>query len=134
MRWKRGGGPGVRNRKFTGRAKRVSADGGPTEQVMRILAAVRRIPRGRVATYGDVATAAGLSRRARLVGRVLRVEPLASTVPWFRVVSAGGRIAIPDDAGAREQMRRLGAEGIAFSGRRIVGFSRVRQAAGRRLR
>jgi len=94
---------------------------------MRVLAAVRRIPRGRVATYGDVANAAGLPRRARFVGRVLRLEPLAADVPWHRVVSAQGVISIPQDRAAGEQVRRLAAEGVVCKGRRIVRFGRVRQ-------
>ena len=55
-----------------------------------ICAVIRRIPRGWVATYGQVATMAGMPRRARLVGRILqRLDP-AIKIPWHRVVNAKG--------------------------------------------
>ena len=85
----------------------------------RILLVVAAIPEGRVATYGEVARAAGLPGRARMVGRVLRELPPASRIPWHRVVAAGGRIALRstregagDSAGPREQIARLRAEGV----------------------
>lgn len=85
-----------------------------------ILDAVRRIPRGRVCTYGDVADVAGLPRRARLVGTVLRQSPASRDLPWFRVINASGRISFPvgSDAYAR-QRRKLAAEGIELVGGRI---------------
>lgn len=85
-----------------------------------ILAVVKRIPRGKVTTYGAVAARAGLPRRARLVGRVLARLSSGSRVPWHRVVAAGGRIAFPDGSPARgEQLRRLGREGVDAIGGRI---------------
>jgi methylated-DNA-protein-cysteine methyltransferase-like protein len=78
----------------------------------RILAAVRAIPAGRVASYGEVARRAGLPRRARLVARVLsnNEDP---DLPWHRVLRADGRIAFPPGSrGFREQGRRLRAEGV----------------------
>src|SRR6185295_17906270 len=85
-----------------------------------ILAAVRRIPRGRVCTYGNVAEVAGLPRRARLVGTVLRQMPAGRGLPWYRVINAGGRISFPvgSDAYAR-QRRKLEAEGVVFAGGRV---------------
>ncbi|HEY7640967.1 MAG TPA: MGMT family protein [Steroidobacteraceae bacterium] len=85
-----------------------------------ILAAVRRIPRGKVCTYGNVAEVAGLPRRARLVGTVLRQTPAARDLPWFRVINAGGRISFPvgSDAYAR-QRHKLEAEGVVFVGGRV---------------
>lgn len=80
----------------------------------RILATVDAIPRGCVATYGQIAEEAGLPRRARLVGRALSDLPSGSRLPWHRVVAAGGRIAVKGSA-AREQRRRLVAEGLRFS-------------------
>ena len=84
-----------------------------------ILAAVRRIPRGRVCTYGNVAEVAGLPRRARLVGTVLR-QTSARGLPWYRVINAGGRISFPagSDAYAR-QRHKLEAEGVVFAGGRV---------------
>lgn len=79
---------------------------------------MRGIPAGRVATYGEVAAAAGLPRRARLVGRALRCGP--PDLPWHRVVAAPGRIAFPPGSdGREEQCRRLRAEGVVCSGGRI---------------
>lgn len=81
----------------------------------RILAAVRKIPKGRVSTYGSVAEAAGLPRRARLVGTVLRQTPASLKVPWFRVINAGGRISFPVNSDAYERQRsNLEAEGVSL--------------------
>ena len=86
----------------------------------RILAAVRRIPRGKVSTYGAIAAAAGLPRRARLVGTVLKQAPASRDLPWFRVINSGGRISLPagSDSHAR-QRKQLEAEGVIFRGDRI---------------
>jgi methylated-DNA-protein-cysteine methyltransferase-like protein len=92
-----------------------------------ILLTVAAIPEGRVATYGEVASAAGLPGRARLVGRVLRELPEGSRIPWHRVVAAGGRIAVRSDldgrVGEREQLARLRSEGVRL--RRGTGTTRV---------
>ncbi len=87
------------------------------ERQQRIWDAVARIPVGRVATYGDVARAAGLARGARLVGTALRQCPSQLCLPWHRVVAAGGRIALPGPPGI-EQRLRLEQEGVLFSGSR----------------
>lgn len=86
----------------------------------RILAAVRKIPRGKVSTYGNVADVAGLPKRARLVGTVLRQTPSSRDLPWYRVINSSGRISFPigSDAYAR-QRKKLEAEGIVFIGGRI---------------
>jgi methylated-DNA-protein-cysteine methyltransferase related protein len=79
------------------------------------------IPRGRVATYGDVARAAGLSRGARLTAYALRVLPDDLQLPWHRVVRAGGRIAFPSSSRAyHEQARRLRSEGVIVTDGRIA--------------
>lgn len=59
----------------------------------RIYAAVRRIPSGHVATYGQIAQLAGIPRHARQVGYALHALPAGSDVPWHRVVNASGRIS-----------------------------------------
>jgi methylated-DNA-protein-cysteine methyltransferase-like protein len=82
----------------------------------RILATVDAIPRGKVASYGQVAAEAGLPRRARLVGRVLAELGPRTQLAWYRVVNAAGRIALTG-AAAREQARRLRAEGVRFDAR-----------------
>jgi methylated-DNA-protein-cysteine methyltransferase-like protein len=84
----------------------------------RILAAVKRIPRGRVSTYGAVAEVAGLPRRARLVGTVLKQT--RARVPWQRVINSSGRISFPVGSDAyRRQRAGLEQEGVVFSGGRV---------------
>jgi len=80
-------------------------------------ACIRRIPRGKVATYGQVAAAAGFPGRARQVVWALRAPP-GARLPWHRVVAAGGRIALPGEAGF-EQRLRLESERVAFTGARV---------------
>ena len=78
-----------------------------------ILRAIAAIPRGRVASYGEIALRAGLPRRARLVGRVLRDAGPAAKLPWQRVLRSDGRIAFPPGSpGHREQRQRLLSEGV----------------------
>ena len=72
---------------------------------------IRRIPRGRVMTYGEVAMAAGRKGAARQVVWALR--DCGPDVPWHRVVGAGGRILLPGEA-ALEQRLRLESEGLQF--------------------
>jgi methylated-DNA-protein-cysteine methyltransferase-like protein len=84
-----------------------------TEEWQAILRAVRALPRGKVASYGQVAALAGLPRRARLVGRVLANLPPNSKVPWHRVVNARGEISLTGEAAAR-QRRLLAGEGVVF--------------------
>ena len=92
----------------------------PADSHERILAVVRRIPYGRVATYGQVADWAGVPRRARLVGHVLRRAPGTSPLPWHRVINAQGRISFaPGSDAYREQRERLEGEGVVFIRGRI---------------
>jgi len=90
----------------------------------RVLFAVRRIPAGRVATYGDVAKAAGAPRAARAVGNIMKGGRVPG-VPCHRVIAAGGRLG---GYGGSEGLKRslLAAEGIVVSGRRIRDFDRKR--------
>lgn len=81
-----------------------------------VQALVRRIPRGKIASYGGVARAAGFPGTARQVVWALR-DAGSAGLPWHRVLGAGGRILLPGDAGA-EQRLRLEAEGVTFSGSR----------------
>ena len=83
--------------------------------VARIYDVVRRIPRGRVATYGQVAALAGLPRNARQVGHAMRTLSDASLVPWHRVVNASGAISRRGDPfGEDFQRRLLESEGVRF--------------------
>lgn len=86
----------------------------------RIWAAVRRIPKGRVATYGQVAAAAGFAKQPRLAGYALHGLPRGTSVPWHRVINAQGKVSFPPrSAPYREQRRRLEAEGVVFLGGRV---------------
>lgn len=95
-----------------------------------ILDTVRRIPAGRVSSYGEIAARAGLKGRARLVGRVLGLATDHDPVPWYRVLKSDGRIAFPPGSDAfKEQTKRLRREGVkvAKTGRvdlNIYGWSR----------
>lgn len=85
----------------------------------RILAAIRDVPHGQVAGYGQVAHRAGLPGRARLVARVLSRGD-ADGLPWHRVLRSDGRIAFPEGSrGFREQQRRLRAEGVRVENGRV---------------
>lgn len=87
----------------------------------RILAAIRAIPRGQVAGYGEVARRAGLPGRARMVARILAGNDDAA-LPWHRVLRSDGRIAFPEGSrGWREQSRRLRAEGVRVEKGRVRG-------------
>jgi methylated-DNA-protein-cysteine methyltransferase-like protein len=86
------------------------------DSYLAIYAVVGRIPEGRVATYGQVASLAGLPGRARLVGYALSALAGRSTIPWHRVVNAQGRISLRScgcDA-EMEQQLRLEHEGVNF--------------------
>ena|SRR5947199_235232 len=80
-------------------------------------AVIRRIPRGRVATYGQVAALAGLPRRARMVGQSLSSTPEGVKIPWQRVVNAQGKISARVGIGWEEGYQRhlLEEEGVVFS-------------------
>ena len=77
--------------------------------------AIRRIPRGRVSTYGAIAKAAGYPRCSRHVARVLKQ---VDGLPWQRVIGSGGRISLRGELGM-EQRFLLQAEGVRFRGRRV---------------
>jgi methylated-DNA-protein-cysteine methyltransferase-like protein len=87
----------------------------PQQNAINIRAAIMKVPRGKVSTYGAIACAAGLPRGARLVVRVLRQS---HGLPWHRIVAAGGRIATPGEH-ALDQRFRLEMEGVKFSGRKV---------------
>src|SRR6476469_3786045 len=81
----------------------------------KIQSVVRNIPRGKVSSYGAVAKAAGFPGAARQGVWALRQT---QGLPWHRVVAAGGRIALPGEAGFEQRMR-LESEGVSFSGSRV---------------
>ena len=75
-----------------------------------------RIPKGRVATYGQIALLAGLPRQARLVGYAMHSLPADSDVPWHRVVNAAGKISIRADGLGHDELQAqlLRREGVRF--------------------
>ena len=95
----------------------------------RIYAVVRRIPEGRVATYGQVASLAGLAGHARQVGYALHALPDGTAVPWHRVVNASGGISLRSlPGGDLVQRGLLEREGIRLDPRGRVPLARVRWA------
>lgn len=81
----------------------------------RIYATVRKIPRGRVASYGQIAKLAGLPGRARQVGYAMFALPRGTTVPWQRVINAQGRVSRRRIPGAELTQRMLlEREGVKF--------------------
>jgi len=91
----------------------------------RIWRVVARIPRGRVATYGQVAELAGLPRAARQAGYAMHALPSGLRVPWQRVVNARGEVSPRSDPGG-EQVQRvlLEREGVAFDPRGRIDLAR----------
>lgn len=81
----------------------------------RLRRVIAEIPRGKVATYGQVAERAGFPGAARATVWALQ---RSDGLPWHRVVAAGGRIALPGEEG-REQRLRLKLEGVTFRGERV---------------
>jgi methylated-DNA-protein-cysteine methyltransferase related protein len=81
----------------------------------RAIVVIRSIPRGKVATYGQVAGVAGSPLAARQVVRVLHSLSRAESLPWHRVISSAGVIALPRGAGFEVQKKLLESEGIKVS-------------------
>ncbi len=92
----------------------------------KIYAVVKRIPEGRVATYGQVAALAGLPRRARLAGTALRETPDGLEIPWQRVINAGGKVSRRAGLGVEEGYQRhlLEEEGVVFNASGRVDLER----------
>jgi methylated-DNA-protein-cysteine methyltransferase-like protein len=85
-----------------------------------IWATVRKIPRGRVATYGQIAREAGFPKQPRLAGYALHNTPPGTKLPWHRVINAQGRISFPaDSAQYGRQKQLLEEEGVLFLNGRI---------------
>ena|SRR5688572_5079052 len=89
----------------------------------RVHALVRRVPPGFVTTYGAIARALGSPNVARHVGFALAALPPGSDVPWWRVVAAGGRLAVGSATTSRLQAKRLAQEGLAVRRGRVAAFA-----------
>ena len=98
---------------------------------------VKKIPRGRVTTYGDLARALRLPGGARAAGYAMAACPRASGVPWQRVVGAGGHLLISEPLAGLQQ-RLLETEGVAMRGHRVdmakCAWSPTKKSPGRRKR
>ena len=100
----------------------------PDSSRARIYAAVRKVPRGKVATYGQIATLAGLAGQARQVGYALAATPSSSAVPWHRVINAQGRVSLRSTGpgGTIIQQQLLEREGVVFDAGGRVSLARFR--------
>jgi methylated-DNA-protein-cysteine methyltransferase-like protein len=93
----------------------------------RIYAVIRRIPRGQVATYGQVASLAGLAGHARQVGYALHALGKGTRLPWHRVINAKGEVSRRRRPGEELSQRMLlEREGVRFDGRGRVALARLR--------
>src|SRR5437870_4621551 len=106
------------------RSRSRSSNAGAADFSARVLFVVRRIPPGRVATYGDVARLAGRPRAARAVGNIMR-GCRRPDIPCHRVIAAGGRLG---GYGGQDALKRalLRAEGVTVSGSRVRELDRIR--------
>jgi methylated-DNA-protein-cysteine methyltransferase-like protein len=81
---------------------------------------LNQVPEGKVVSYGQLAELAGLGRAARWVGRTLSQLPDGTSLPWHRVIGAGGKVSLPvGTPSGDEQRARLGAEGIIVQNNRV---------------
>jgi methylated-DNA-protein-cysteine methyltransferase-like protein len=86
-----------------------------TESTMRIIEAIKAIPKGRVSSYRDVALAAGFPNGARQTVRVLHSLSEKFNLPWYRVIRSTGSIALPEGEGRELQIKLLRSEGVKVS-------------------
>ena len=102
------------------------------ENYARIYAVIKKIPKGKVATYGQIAALAGIPRGARQVGTALRSTPDNAKLPWQRVINAQGRISLRlkdwESGGDDYQRVLLEGEGIAISAEGKIDLQRFRWA------
>ena len=90
------------------------------DREIRLYTVIQGIPAGKVATYGQIASLAGLPGAARLVGKVLSGLPADTQLPWHRVINAAGKISLPlDSDSGKRQIARLQEEGLVVKGGRI---------------
>jgi len=97
-----------------------------TESTLRIIQAIKAIPKGKVSSYRDVALAAGLPNGARQVVRVLHSLSEKFDLPWFRVIRSNGSIALKEGEGMELQIQLLRAEGVEVSQEGLIDMSRFK--------
>ena len=90
------------------------------DREIRLYTVIEGIPVGKVATYGQIASLAGLPGAARLVGKILSGLPTETSLPWHRVINAAGKISMPEGSDSfNEQKKRLTTENIILTGSQI---------------
>jgi len=94
-----------------------------SELYEKIYTVIRKIPRGKVATYGQIARLAGMGSHARLVGYSLHALTPEKRVPWHRVVGAGGKISLGGE-GYKTQRKILESEGVEFNEKGNIPLAR----------
>lgn len=90
----------------------------------KVIETIRRIPYGKVATYGQIAAMAGSPRRARHVGNILQKYSDSEDLPWFRVINSRGQISLPSYGGYEVQRALLQQEGIEFNAQDTVDLKK----------
>jgi methylated-DNA-protein-cysteine methyltransferase-like protein len=108
--------------------KRPRSPRGGDEAIRAICGVVRQVPKGWVATYGQVAAKAGLPGRARLVGHVLQSLGIGTDIPWHRIVNASGAISYSPSRGGGDALQRqlLEKEGVEFNDHGRFNLERFR--------
>ena len=92
----------------------------PSDKVKRIWKTVIAVPKGKVASYGQIADLAGLPGRARLVGKALGLAPKEMALPWYRILRSNGRLAF--EKGSKKALRQKGflqEEGVVVLNNRV---------------
>ena len=106
----------------------MTSAAGLSPAYLAIYRVVAKIPRGRVATYGQVAQLAGFESHARLVGYALHALPDGASLPWHRVVNAKGMVSRRRSGSGHDvlQRRMLEREGVAFDGEGRLSLAELR--------
>ena len=100
---------------------------GPAKDIslgQRLKEVIKKVPKGKVATYGQIATLAGNPRAARQVVRILHSSSEKDKLPWHRIVNRQGRIALKPGYGYEIQRELLRQEGIRFGENDTIDFDR----------
>jgi len=101
----------------------VLDEAGAPDRKAQVWQVIAMIPRGKVATYGQIAALIGLPSHARFIGATLRNLPENTKLPWFRVVNSSLRISLRG-GGEQRQRRLLEAEDVIFIGERVAKHHR----------
>lgn len=86
----------------------------PTELTTSIIKTIRKVPKGKVSTYGQIAARAGNPQAARQVVRILNIYSEKESLPWHRIINSQGKISLKPGSGYEMQKSMLESEGIIF--------------------